>query len=191
MGSAVAELNRVHSMLLEALDPSVVEGAQTATKENLERVVDHFSLRGYSDEDVVKAIDDRLGSTALADAGPGEYSEAVDTLAAELPVPETAQPEAAEEPVGDVFAALAEAAGQDVEEAFTPVSEEVAAAAVREIWAQVVPAIQAEVAQSPESWQDPDALREAAYWALCDALEGYLDAVGAQGGLAVDLTSAP
>jgi hypothetical protein len=181
----MADMTEIES-LLEVAAPTVLPELDPMAKENFGRILDHYTASGYTNTQVLEVVDQQLGSTELVRATATEFERAVDDLNGALVV-EQEQPaeRPAEAPSSeDVFAVLGAAAGEDFAEAVTEAMPQLAATTVGEVWKDVRTAILAEVAAEPAIWRAPGAeaaLREAAYYALCDALEGFLAAGEAEG----------
>ncbi|OLR95054.1 hypothetical protein [Actinokineospora bangkokensis] len=185
----------VEALLLRAFTPEAVAEIGEETRARVGSLVDRTS-----EQDVLSAFEGAFGS-GVVDARVDEVTRVVDDLvdradrAEQVAAEQQAEDQPEDEPaesVDEVFAALGAAAGADVVEAITPLMDQVTAETVWEVWEQIKPIILAEVAENPAQWQGEagaSALWTASYQALCEALEGYLGAVGAEGGFAVDLTS--
>ncbi|MFC4856899.1 hypothetical protein [Actinophytocola glycyrrhizae] len=187
----MADMHEIDTALSTAM-PEVFSEIDSATKENFGRLVDYYAGSGYSTGDVVTVVDQQLGSTDIGAAKAEELTAAVDSLCETLPGDETVTEE--DVPVQapsteEIFQVLGDAAGEDLAEALTTAMPEFEANLVRAVWAEVRPAIQAEIDASPETWSDPEAVREASYHALRDAIEGFL-AEGDAEGFEIVLTTA-
>lgn len=185
----MADMVEIES-LLGAAAPGALPELDAVAKQNFGRVLDHYTDSGYTQTQVLEVVDQQLGSTELVSATAPEFTRAVEDLsAAVLAEQETPDTDPAvgpnENPSSEeIFAALGAAAGEDFAEAITEAMPELAATTVMEVWQDVRTAILAEMAAQPEVWRAPgaeEALREAAYYALCDALEGFLTEGEAEG----------
>jgi hypothetical protein len=189
----MADMIEIES-LLGAAAPGALPELDPVAKQSFARVLDYYTDSGYTKAQVLEVVDQQLGSTELVSATAPEFTRAVEDLSdavlAEQETPGTDADRPAENPSSEeIFAALGAAAGEDFAEAVTEAMPELAATTVTEVWKDVRTAILAEMAAQPEVWRAPgaeDALREAAYYALCDALEGFL-AEGESEGLGVAL----
>ncbi|HEY0694330.1 MAG TPA: hypothetical protein VGD71_35500 [Kribbella sp.] len=179
----MADIHEIDTALNTAM-PGVFSQIDNATKENFGRLVDYYAGSGYSTDDVVTVVDQQLGSTDIGEAKVEELTAAVDSLCETLPGDETVASEEVPTEVpstDEIFQALGDAAGEDLAEALTTAMPEFEASVVRAVWAEVRPVIQAEIDESPETWSDPEVVREASYHALRDAIEGFLAEGDAEG----------
>jgi len=174
----MADMQEIDTALSTAM-PGVFSQIDSATKENFGRLVDYYAGSGYSTGDVVTVVDQQLGSTDIGEAKVEELTAAVDTLCETLPGDE--KPEAEVPSTDEIFQVLGDAAGEDLAEALTAAMPEFEANLVRAVWDEVRPAIQAEIDAAPETWSNPDAVREASYHALREAIEGFLAEGDAEG----------
>lgn len=182
----MADMHEIDTALNTAM-PGVFGEIDDATKESFGRLVDYYAGSGYSTDDVVTLVDQQLGSTGIGDARPEELTAVVDDLCESLPgddavtaehtTEQTAETPGAEE----IFQVLGDAAGEDLAEALTTAMPTIEKDVVRAVWDEVRPVIQSEIDESPETWSDPDAVREAAYQALREAIEGFLAEGDAEG----------
>lgn len=163
--------------VLQSAAPGLFEGVDVTTKETFGCLLDHYAASGRTVEEVLQVVDERLGATDLASAEPPEFEQAVEVLYAEVlqATPDDERHEAAT--ADEIFAELGAAAAEDFAEELPTL----AAATVLEVWNEVRPAILAEMEREPALWQGSDAesvaaRREAAFYALCDALDGFLEA---------------
>jgi hypothetical protein len=183
----MADMNEIDTTLSAAM-PEVFSQIDGATKESFGRLVDYYAASGYSSDDVVTLVDEQLGATGIGKAKAEELTAVVDNLCETLPGDEavaaehTVEEVPTEKPSTEVlYQVLGDAAGMDLAESLTAAMPEYEAGVVRAVWAEVRPVIQAEIDESPETWSDPEAVREASYHALRDAIEGFLAEGDAEG----------
>lgn len=179
----MATMGEIEDVLRSAA-PGLFEGVDVTTKENFGCLLDHYAASGRTVDEVLQVVDEQLGATDLAAAAAPEFEQAVEVLYAEVlreqATPDEEQPDSPT--VDEIYAELGAAAAEDFAEELPAL----AAATVLEVWNEVRPAIVAEMEREPELWQGSDAesvaaRREAAFYALCDALDGFLEAGESEG----------
>jgi hypothetical protein len=186
----VASAYDIDHFIEQHLPPQAVKDLGQSTKDEVGLLLDHYRSTGYRSEDVAAVLDEKLGSTDLAQAGERELTEAVQALAEPLkqtggqtPGGQVEQQQAGPS-AEQILAELGNAAGQDVAETFATAMPGFVADTVAEVWAAVRAQIVEDMAADPTTWGEPDAreaLRETAYYALMEALTGFCEAGAATG----------
>ncbi|MFI2458129.1 hypothetical protein [Streptomyces sp. NPDC019539] len=176
----------VDAILSDKMNPTALAELEASTKEGLGQVIGFYTLSGYQQDDIIAFLNEQLGSTDINQADARQIAEVVENLVESLQqqFEATAFDQSGHEEVSgleEIYAELGNAAGEDAAETFNHLMVDLPAATVRIVWEEVRNEIPRDMKRNPASWTGDVDIREASFYALWGALQGFLEAGETEG----------